>query len=164
MAKIFSKKKEKFFEVSPSALDKRFKKFPTESADHKKEAEREEIAPATEKAKRTPKPFAEKSKRAQYAAAKQVRETYEAPAILLAAAQSQSLAEKKGSKTNLTAAKARAAIVKPPEKEMTKITPEEGLAFLLNNNFSRGQYKAVRAKSKGDGADIWPTFESVQNA
>ena len=53
--KIFSKKKEKFFEVPPSVLDKRFKKFPTESADHKKEAEREEIAPATEKAKRTPK-------------------------------------------------------------------------------------------------------------
>jgi hypothetical protein len=32
-------------------------------------------------------------------------------------------------KTGLTAAKARAAIVKPPEKEMTKIAPEEGLAF-----------------------------------
>jgi hypothetical protein len=47
MAKIFSKKKENFFEVSPSVLDKRFKKFPTESAHHKKEAEREEIAPAT---------------------------------------------------------------------------------------------------------------------
>jgi len=69
-----------------------------------------------------------------------------------------------GSKTGLTAAKARAAIVKPPEKEMTKIAPEEGLAFLLNNNFSRGQYKAVRAKSKGDGADIWPSYLSVQNA
>ena len=62
-----------------------------------------------------------------------------------------------GSKTGLTAAKARAAIVKPPEKEMTKIAPEEGLAFLLNNNFSRGQYKAVQTKSKGDGADIWPS-------
>ena len=47
---------------------------------------------------------------------------------------------------------------------MTKIAPEEGLAFLLNNNFSRGQYKAVRAKSKGDGADIWPSYQSVQNA
>ena len=40
------------------------------------------------------KPFEEKSKRAQYAAAKQVQDTYEAPAILLAAAQSQSLAGK----------------------------------------------------------------------
>ena len=78
------------------------------------------------------------SNRAQYAAAKQVRHTHEAPAILLAAAQSQSLAGKKDAsfvlrkidpKTGLTAAKARAAIVKPPEKEMTKIAPEEGLAF-----------------------------------
>jgi hypothetical protein len=124
-AKFFGKNKEQFFEVPPSVLDKRFKKFPSESADHKKEAEREEIAPATEKAKRTPKPFAEESKQAQYAAAKQVRESYEAPAILLAAAQTQSLAGKKdasfvmikiGSKTGLTVAKARAAIVKPPEK------------------------------------------------
>ncbi len=62
-----------------------------------------------------------------------------------------------GSKTGLTAAKARAAIVKPLEKEMTKVAPEEGLAFFLNNNFSRGQYKAVQTKSKGDGAGIWPS-------
>jgi hypothetical protein len=83
---------------------------------------------------------------------KEVRDTHEAPAILLSAAQSQSLAGKKdasfvmrkiNSKTGLTAAKARAAIVKPPEKEMTKIAPQEGLGFLLDNNFSRGQYKAV---------------------
>jgi hypothetical protein len=48
-----------------------------------------------------------------------------------------------GSKTGLTAAKARASIVRPPEKEVIKIAPEEGLAFLLHNNFSREQYKAV---------------------
>ncbi len=60
-------------------------------------------------------------------------------------------------KTGLTAAKARATIVKPPEKKMTKIAPGEGLAFLLNNNFSRGQYGAEITKSKGDGADIWPS-------
>ncbi len=53
-----------------------------------------------------------------------------------------------GLKTGLTAAKARATIVKPPE----------------NNNFSRGQYEAVRAKSKEDGEDIWPSYQSVQNA
>jgi hypothetical protein len=47
---------------------------------------------------------------------------------------------------------------------MIKIAPEEGLAFLLNNNFSRGEYKAVLAKSKGDGADIWSSYQSVQNA
>jgi hypothetical protein len=35
---------------------------------------------------------------------------------------------------------------------------------LLNNNFSTGQYKAVQAKSKGDGADIWPSYQSIQNA
>ena len=124
-AKFFGKNKEQFFEVPPSVLYKRFKKLPTESAGQKKKEEREDIPAATDKAKRTPKPFAEKSKRAQYAAAKQVRESYEAPAILLAAAQTQSLAGKKdasfvmrkiGSKTGLTAAKARAAIVKPPEK------------------------------------------------
>ena len=94
------------------------------------------------------KPFEEKSKRAQYAAAKQIWDTHEAPAIILAAAQSQSLATKKdasfvmrkvGSKTGLTAAKA-----KPAAKEMIKIAPEKGLAFLLNNNFSRAQYEAVQ--------------------
>jgi hypothetical protein len=69
-----------------------------------------------------------------------------------------------GSKTGLTAAKARAAIVKPPKKKITKIAPGEGLALLLNNNFSRGQYKADQAKSKGDEADIWPTYQSVKNA
>ncbi len=69
-----------------------------------------------------------------------------------------------GSKTGLTAAKARASIVRPPEKEVIKIAPEEGLAFLLHNNFSREQYKAVWAKSKGDRADIWPSYMSVQNA
>ena len=55
-AKFFGKNKEQFFEVPPSVLDKRFKKLPTESAGQKKNAEREEIAAATEKAKRTPKP------------------------------------------------------------------------------------------------------------
>jgi hypothetical protein len=38
-----------------------------------------------------------------------------------------------GLKTGLTAAKTRATIVKHHEKKMTKIAPEEGLAFLLNN-------------------------------
>jgi hypothetical protein len=47
---------------------------------------------------------------------------------------------------------------------MTKIAPEEGLAFLLNNNFSRGQYKVVQTKSKGDGDDIWLSYQSIQNA
>jgi hypothetical protein len=83
--------------------------------------------------------FCKESKRAQYTSAKQVRDTQEAPAILLAAAQSQSLAGKKdasfvmrkiGLKTGLTAAKSRATIVKHPEKKMTKIAPEEGLASL----------------------------------
>jgi translation initiation factor 2B subunit (eIF-2B alpha/beta/delta family) len=83
----------------------------------------QEVDLPAERAKRMTKPFEEKSKRAQYAAAKQVRDTHEAPAILLAAAQSQSLAGKKdasfvmrkiGSKTGLTAAKARSSIVKPP--------------------------------------------------
>jgi hypothetical protein len=41
---------------------------------------------------------------------------------------------------------------------MTKIALEEDLAFLLKNNFSRGQYEAVQGKSKGDGADIWPSY------
>ena len=60
----------------------------------KKKEEQESNDLPAENAKRTSKPFEEKSKRAQYAAAKQVRDTYEAPAILLAAAQSQSLAGK----------------------------------------------------------------------
>jgi hypothetical protein len=47
------------------------------------------------------------------------------------------------SKTGLTAAKARAAIAKSAEKEMTQMAPEVCLAFLLNNNFSRAQNEAV---------------------
>jgi hypothetical protein len=129
-AKLLRKKEEKVFEVLPSVLDKRFKKLKTEAPEPKKKAKQEEIDPSVDKARRAPNHFAEKSKQAQYAAAKQVRYTHEAPAILLAAPQSQSLAGKKdasfvmrktGSKTGLTAAKARATIVKPPEKKMTKL-------------------------------------------
>jgi hypothetical protein len=102
-------------------------------------AKQEEIDPSVDKARRAPKRFAEKSKGTQYAAVKQVRDTHEAPAILLAAAQSQSLAGKKdasfvmrkiGLKTGLTADKAKATIVKHPEKKITKIAPEEGLTSL----------------------------------
>ncbi len=59
-----------------------------------------------------------------------------------------------GSKTGLTAAKARAEFAKPGEKEMTNIAPEVCLAFLLNNNFSRGQYDGAQAERKQDGADM----------
>jgi hypothetical protein len=48
-----------------------------------------------------------------------------------------------GSKTGLTAAKARAEFVKPVEKETTNIAPEVCLAFLLNNNFSSAHNEAV---------------------
>jgi hypothetical protein len=94
-ADFFGNKEEQFFEVPFSVIEKRYKKLQTAAADPKKKLDQAEISLPAEKAKRITKPFAEKSKWAQYAAAKQVRDTHEAPAILLAAAQSQSLAGKK---------------------------------------------------------------------
>ena len=94
-AKFFGNKEEQFFELPFSVIEKRYKKLQTAAADPKKKLDQAEISLPAEKALRMTKPFAEKSKRAQYAAAKQVRDTHEAPAILLAAAQSQSLAGKK---------------------------------------------------------------------
>jgi hypothetical protein len=94
-AKLLSKKEEKVFEVPPAVLDKSLKKLKTEAPEPKKKAKQEEIDPSVDKARRAPNHFAEKSKQAQYAAAKQVRYTHKAPAILLAAPQSQSLAGKK---------------------------------------------------------------------
>ena len=94
-ADFFGNKEEQFFEVPFSVIEKRYKKLQTAAADPKKKLDQAEISLPAEKALRMTKPFAEKSKRAQYAAAKQVRDTHEAPAILLAAAQSQSLAGKK---------------------------------------------------------------------
>jgi hypothetical protein len=123
-------------------------------------------------ATRTLKPFEEKSKRAQYSEAKKVRDSFESPAIVLAAAQSLSQAGNKDasfvikkvvSKTGLTAAKARAAITTPLEDNKVKISPEEGLAFLLNQNMTRSQYQAIHDKSKQEGADIWPTYQRIQN-
>ncbi len=93
-AKVFSKKEELIFEVPSLYLIKDLKNF-KKTADPKERAEQEEISHLTDKDRRTPKPFTEKSTRAQYAATKQVRYTYEAPAILLAVAQSQRLAGKK---------------------------------------------------------------------
>ena len=94
-AKLLRKKEEKVLEVLSSVLDKRFKKLKTEAPEPKKKAKQEEIDPSVDKARRAPNHFAEKSKQAQYAAAKQVRYTHKAPAILLAAPQTQSLAGKK---------------------------------------------------------------------
>ena len=115
----------------------------------------------------------EKSKRAQYTDAQKVRDSFESQAIVLAAAQSKKLAGNKdagfviqrvASKTGLTAAKAKAAIINEAGEKPTKVKPVQALAFMLNNNFTRAQYESVQSQSKVEGADIWPSYQKVQNA
>lgn len=43
-----------------------------------------------------------------------------------------------------------------------KKTPEEALAFLLNNSLSKNVYTNMRLESKLSGADIWPTYDDVR--
>jgi hypothetical protein len=53
-----------------------------------------------------------------------------------------------GSKTGLTAAKARAAIVKPPEKKMTKIIERPGI-FAKRQFFLRTVQSCSSKKQRG---------------
>ena len=119
------------------------------------------------------KPFSEKSKRAQYLDAAKVRKSFDPDAIYLAAEQTQSSCGKKDarfvlkkikSKSGLTAAKARAAISSSAKTSTEKITPIEGLAFLLNQNLTKAQYEAIRALSKNKNADIWPSYQKIKKS
>ena len=119
------------------------------------------------------KTFLEKSIRGQFLDAKKVRDNFDPEAIQLAAGQNLTKSGKKdarfvfqkvGSATGLTAAKARSAISKNKDKEIIKITPACALGFLLNQNLTRAQYQAIRAISKDNGADIWPSYKEIQSA
>jgi hypothetical protein len=68
---------------------------------------------------------------------------------------------KVNSSTGLTAAKIRKSIETKKITPLTKLTPLEGLAFLLNQNLTKAQYKAMRLLSKVKGADIWPSYHNV---
>lgn len=119
------------------------------------------------------KTFSEKSTRGQYLEAQQMRKNHEVGAINLAASLSlkkegkqdaRFVFQKINSSTGLTAAKARAAISKGKSKDLAKITPFQGLAFLLNHNLTRSQYNAIREICKNHGASIWPSYKDIQNA
>ena len=119
------------------------------------------------------KAFTDKSIRGQYLEAKKLRETFEPDTIHLAASQNLTKEGKKdarfvfqkvGSSSGLTAAKAKEAISSRDPKELKKITPACALGFLLNQNFTRAQYNAIRAISKEKGADIWPSYKDIQSA
>jgi len=48
------------------------------------------------------------------------------------------------------------------ETPITKKTPEEGLAFLLNNSLTKYVYTNMRLETKKSGADIWPPYNKVR--
>lgn len=45
-----------------------------------------------------------------------------------------------------------------------KKTPEEALAFILDNSLTKNTYINMRLESKSSGADIWPSYDVVRNA
>ncbi|CAL1688643.1 unnamed protein product [Lasius platythorax] len=46
---------------------------------------------------------------------------------------------------------------------IVKKTPEEGLAFILDNSLSKSVYTNIRLASKYSGADIWPPYNNVRD-
>lgn len=44
------------------------------------------------------------------------------------------------------------------------LTPEEALAFILDNNLSKEQYKNIRKMNKSHNCDIYPAYEHILNA
>lgn len=50
------------------------------------------------------------------------------------------------------------------QKSSTSKTPEEALAFILDNNASKNLYINMRLATKSCGADIWPSYHKVREA
>jgi len=48
------------------------------------------------------------------------------------------------------------------ETAITEKTPEESLAFLLNNSLTKYVYTNMRLEAKRSGADIWPSYNKVR--
>ena len=96
MAKLKSKGKKTTPEVPSKCYEdtiQKAKQFVRENSKHAEQTS--SIEKSKTSATRTLKPFEEKSKRAQYSEAKKVRDSFESPAIVLAAAQSLSQAGNK---------------------------------------------------------------------
>ncbi len=50
------------------------------------------------------------------------------------------------------------------QAEPTKMSPSEGLAFLLKNNFTKAQYDNIRATCLRQNANIFPCYDLIQDA
>ncbi|XP_026828955.1 uncharacterized protein LOC109611090 [Ooceraea biroi] len=50
-----------------------------------------------------------------------------------------------------------------PASVIVKKTPEEGLAFILDNCLSKSVYANIRLASKSSGTDIWPSYNNVRD-
>ena len=121
-------------------------------------------------AKQKRKKFKELSTRGQFLIAKGLREVYDPDALQFAASQTLKQTGKKdarfvfnkvNSATGLTAAKIRKTLESKNTVPVTKLTPSEGLAFLLNQNLTKAQYLALRLTSREKGADIWPSYHEI---
>jgi hypothetical protein len=113
------------------------------------------------------KPFAEKSKRAQLYACKDLRENFEPELIVATAAQVVNpacgkLLKMTNSATGLTAKSALMAL--KDTKEIGRYTPEEALAFMLNHSQTKKDYCDMKTAAAEKGANIWPDYNQVLQA
>lgn len=70
---------------------------------------------------------------------------------------------------NKDLAQAIAHIMKNPvltvsSESVQKATPEEALAYLLDNNLSKQQYVNMRLECKAKKSDIWPRYGLIVDA
>ena len=102
--------------------------------------------------KKKTKTFKNLSTRGKFLNAQKLREGFEPQAIELAVSQTLTKAGKKdarfifkkiNSSTGLTAAKVRKSMEESVKVTIAKMTPEEGLGFLLRQNLSKAQYQAI---------------------
>ncbi|EFN87479.1 hypothetical protein EAI_09657, partial [Harpegnathos saltator] len=60
--------------------------------------------------------------------------------------------------------KIRKILKEPHSSSIVKLTPEKALSFLLDRSLSKEDYISMRLLVKGQGADIFPPYNSVKEA
>ena len=115
--------------------------------------------------------FAEKSKRAQQYACRNLRDSVDPDLIVATAAQVVNpacgrLIRKANSATGLTAQAALDALSKNKQEiiKVGKYTADESLAYVLNHNLTKQSYLDMKAASTSKGANIWPDYNQILEA
>lgn len=127
-----------------------------------------ESDPKRRKVGRHSVPFPDKSLRGQLAASAFIRQNHEAGAINLAASQQSTplgkLIKKTKSPSGTTAKLALSMLSKSSKPKIVKKTPEEALAFILENHLTKAQYLNLKNACAESHADIWPCYHKVLEA